>query len=184
MGGRSQSENKQDRITDSQLDIQRTQAAQSQADITRRNALEQPAIDFNTLLSSGDPAVAMRAVAPIISQISGGAERAKASIFDLIAPGAARDNALAETARGANTDIASATSGAILSAPDKLANLGAGFGASGLQEIGAAISAGGAASNSNAANINADSERKATTMGFLGSLAGAGGTFAGAKFGH
>lgn len=181
MGGPSDSSlRQQQQITNEQLQISEEEFRASQADQARRNALMQPAIDFNKALTSGDRTQAFSAMAPVISNISEATTNATGAIREELPPGAAREALIADTERGGKSAVASALSNAYTGAFDKLANIGAGLGSFSLQEVGAAISGGNAASNANQVRIQAGEQEKASTMGFLGELAGAGGAIASA----
>lgn len=189
MGGPSQSTlNQQQDITrqgqaisQEQLDLERQQVAQSGEDRAQRNALQAPAIDFNKALSSGDPAAIMKALAPSLAGFSQARNTAREGIFESLRPGAARDISLAQNDIGNANQIAGLRAQKVLEAPDKLANIGSGLGSFSLQELGAGISAGqtgisalGGASNSNQAVLSAQEQAKASTLGFLGNVVGAG----------
>ena len=184
MGGPSKSSlNQQNQLTQLQYQTEQQALAQSQADYAQRNALQAPAIAFNQALSSGDPAAVLKALAPQAGNQSQATATAREGIFENTGPGAARDIGLAQNQiQGAN-QFANLESNAELQSFDKLANIGSGLGSFSLQELGAGISAGSAASSANQVSINAAEQSKASTLGFLGNLVGAGGALGAAKLG-
>jgi hypothetical protein len=180
MGGSNSSQRTQEQITQQQIGISQEQNQLQRENYERMKTLQQPAIDKETALATGDAKTALAATMPVISKASAGYDAAKQSIFNTLAPGAGRDKALADLEVNKATGIAGAQAQLVQAAPDKLANIGSGLGSFSLQELGAAISSLGGASSSNAQTMQAQEQSKASTMGFLGSLAGAGGSiFAG-----
>lgn len=182
MGGSSRASDSQLANANSQTAIAQQQNYNSEADRAARDKAQAPAIGLYTALTSGDPHAALTAASPLIAPISQGYQAAKDSIFNNIAPGAGRDAALANL----NIQKNAATSGIFASqtagAYDKLANIGSGLGAFSLQDIGASLNAFGGATKSNDSVMQAQAANKASTMGFLGQLAGAGGAVGAAKF--
>lgn len=175
MGGPSQQTlNTQNQLTQSQISTQQAATAQSQQEYQQQQALEAPAISFNTALASGDPSAVMKALAPQLTGISQATAANKENILESTGPGAARDVALSQNALNQGNQTASLEANAELQAPNTLANIGAGLGSNSLQALGASINAGGAASSANQVSINAAEQSKASTLGFLGTLAGAG----------
>lgn len=184
MGPSRESMNTQNSITQQQLDISRQSEARASEDDALRRKLQDPAIKLNESIISGDKGSAFRAVAPIISDINRGGRQTAESIMENTGPGAARDVALASNTRGVYDSIAKTTAGAYTGAFDKLANIGAGVGSFSLNEVGAAISGGSAASSSNQAVLQAQAQSQQAKLGFFGELAGAaGGAASGGAFG-
>ncbi len=177
MGGNKESTNTQRTITQEELNILREQNALQRQSAERGQQLLQPSINRYRALVSGGPA-AFREAAPQIGEIDSGYTAAKENIFNTIAPGAARDSALA----GLERDRATAKSGFLnditMGAYDKLAAIGSGDLSYGLQQLGAALRAGEGASYSNQAQMQNETARKAATMNLLGSAIGAGGSVA------
>ena len=160
-----------------------SQAAAGTANEAQALALEQPLIAKEQALSTGNRSAALSAAMPAISQISSGYQGAKESIFNSVAPGAARDTALAnlETQKAVGTGNAMST--AVQQAPEILANVGQGIGAFSLQEIGAGLSGYGGAANTQSQVLQAQTAQNAAKLGVLGDLTGAAGTAAGGIFG-
>ena len=142
----------------------------------------QPLITKETALAGGDRNAALAAAMPSISNITGGYQGAKESIYNTITPGAARDTALAnlETQKDVGTGTAMAQQ--VQQAPEILANVGQGLGAFSLQELGAGLSGYGGASNTQQAVLGAQTQQMASKLGVLGDVAGAAGTAAGGIF--
>lgn len=155
-----------------QTQIAATEEANSTAALAKSNTLEQPAINLYTQLTQGNPSAQLTATAPIIGQISSGYQASKDSIFNNIAPGAGRDYALSQLNVQSNAQKSGAIANTTAGAFDKLANLGAGYGAESLQQIGASLS-GLSGSTSTLGQVGSQqAASKASTMGFLGSLVG------------
>lgn len=149
--------------------------AESKKNTQRMYDLQQPAIDFNTALSSGDKSATMTAAAPAISEITRSNESAKANIMNTLPPGAARDVALAQQVRQAPSQVSQFINSNYLASKDKLANIGSGLGAFSLQQLGGGLRAGEDASNNRNSVLGQQQAGKAATLGFIGSLAGAAG---------
>ena len=175
MGGASSSEKAQTSIAASQDQISQDQYAQSQAREKQMDTLLQPSIDFNKLLSTGDRGTILSAIAPQLGQINQASAATKENIYDTTT-GVARDVALTGANANKNSAIAGAASNAYLGSFDKLANIGSGLGSYSLQELGASLTAGQQAAGNYGQIDQAQTARKGATMGFLGSLAGAGGS--------
>lgn len=155
-----------------QTQIAQQQEANSTASLNKSNTLEQPAINLYTALTTGSPTAQMTAAAPVLGQISSGYQAAKDSIFNTIAPGAGRDYALSELNVQSNAAKSSTLSNVTSSAFDKLANIGAGYGAMSLQQIGASLSGLTGSTGSLGQVGSQQAAAKSSTMGFLGSLVG------------
>lgn len=155
-----------------QTAIAQQQEQNSTAALQKSNTLEQPAINLYSALTSGDPKAALTADAPVLGQISAGYQASKDSIFNSIAPGAGRDYALSELNVQSNAAKSSSLANQTAGAFDKLANIGAGYGAFSLNEVGASLNAYSGAN----AGLNQVGQQqaaaKASTMSFLGSLVG------------
>lgn len=160
--------------SNAQTQISQQEEANSTAALQKSNTLEQPAINLYTALTTGSPTAQMTAAAPVLGQISSGYQASKDSIFNNIAPGAGRDYALSQLDVQSNAAKSSALSNVTSSAFDKLANLGAGYGALSLQQIGASLSGLSGSSSSLGQLGNQQEQGKASTMGFLGALVGGG----------
>ena len=156
-----------------------TEAASGTALQSQALSLEQPLIAKEQALSTGNRSAALSAAMPSISNITAGYQGAKESIFNTVAPGAARDTALAnlETQKAVGTGTAMATQ--VQQAPEILANVGQGLGAFSLQEVGAGLSGYQGASGTQQAVLGAQTQQQAAKLGVIGSLAGGAGEAAG-----
>ncbi len=152
--------------------------------------LQQPAIAFAQGLASGNPAQVAEAAGPQLSQISQQYAGAKQSILDTTPAGAAQDFAMMQLPQQQANQVASTLGGEVTQgmntllglgqgAQGALGNIASGLGGFSMQELGAGLTASGQASQTNQSVMNAQAQQKATTMGFLGSLAGAAGGAAG-----
>lgn len=173
MGGPSKAQEQQQTIANQQQ--QEGLQLQEQAQNLQKQGLaeEKPAIDYYTALTGGDRGKALAAAGGQISNITKGADTSRAQISDSTAPGAARDIALAQVDQGANSQVASTLNAQQTGAFDKLANLGAGIGAFSLQDLGAGLNSTSGAASTSGAVAQEQNAQKASTLSFLGSLAGA-----------
>ena len=145
--------------------------------------LQQPLIDRETALASGDRTKALSAAMPTISTLTAGYNAAKQQIMSSLPPGPGRDKALADLETQKYTGVASAQAQQVLSAPEMLANIASGLGAFSLQELGASLSGFSGASNSTAQGANIVNQQiqqqeaaKANQLGFIGGLASTAGS--------
>ncbi len=166
----------QNSITQQQLDLARRQDSAATEDRNARIDLMKPAIDFNKAIAGGDQQSLFTAAAPMISEITKASKQSKEAAYDNVPAGAGRDIALAMNDRSTRDAVAGTKNNLFNSAFDKLANIGSGLGSFSLNETGAAISGFGSAANTNQSAMQASAAKKASTMGFLGQLAGAGGS--------
>lgn len=120
-----------------------------QQNYQRMLQLQQPEISFLQGVTAGGPETTAAAM-PFISQISQGFESSQQQIRNTIPPGAGRDFALSQLEEQKDTSTANFLNQQVLSAFDKLANIGSGLGSFSLQELGASLSAGQQGSESNA----------------------------------
>ena len=181
-GAQTQAMNTNTALTQEQLNLAESENATSQANHARALQLEQPLIDQQTALASGDKSAALAAAMPTISQISSGYQGAKESIFNTVAPGAARDTALANLQTQAAVAPATAMASAVQGAPSVLANVGQGIGAFSIQQLGAALSGYSGAGTANNSNLQSATQQQAAKLGVAGNLLGAAGTAAGGIF--
>lgn len=132
-----------------------------------------PLAGFLKSIISGDPGATQTAAAPVVGQIASGYQAAKDQIYNQVPAGAARDVALAKLPTEQNSSISSAINSIFLQAFPTLANLGSSAGAQAVQEFGGALSGLSGASSTQNNVMQAQAASKASTMGFLGQLAGA-----------
>jgi hypothetical protein len=170
-------------IAQSQVDLGNRLANDSEARTAKSDTLTQPLISYLQNIISGDRNAQTAAAAPQLGQLTKGFEASKENIFNTMPAGAGRDVALAQLGVSKNSDTSTLLNQVFQNAFPQLANIGNQQGAFALQQLGAGLRSteGGSASTGQA--LQADSQAKASTMGFLGSLAGAGGQVAAAKFG-
>jgi hypothetical protein len=162
-------------ITQQQLNLAQQQQTASTEDKAKAEALQAPLIAKETALASGDRNAALAAAMPTISKISSGYEGAKQSVFNSVAPGAARDTALANLEVQKSVAPAQAMAQSVENAPEILANIGSGVGAFSLQELGASLSGYGGASTTNQSNLASATQQQAAKLGVVGDLVGAAG---------
>lgn len=149
----------------------------------RGDILQQPLINKLTQLSSGDPNAVISAAGPEIGQIARAGQSASANVFNRIAPGAARDVALSQIPMQQYSQTAGYLNNIINSAPQQLAELGTGQYSLASGATGQGIGAGGASTQAGSAAGNTagqvwqeQQQMKQQTLGFLGSIAGLGGS--------
>lgn len=184
MSGPSQSSQAtQQNLTNTQVGIEQQQANLAATNQAEGMSLMQPLISQLSSLSSGNQGSIMTALAPYLTNITQSASAQKGQIAESTAPGVGRDVALANVNENTQNQIASTKNSLVTSAPQQLATLGQGIESFGLSDVGSAVSAGNAASSSNQVTMQVGEQQKAATMGFLGSLAGAGGSLLSGGFG-
>ncbi len=178
----------QQQIAQQQMALEGRYADIAQGELARRTTLEQPLVDFNKALLSGDRTAALSAVAPMLGNVATQTKQAGANIMNTVPAGAGRDYALAQNQLGQGQQVAGILNNAFTGALTGQAQLGAEALGAGLQEEGAALSAAaGATSSYGAANQaygqiqETEARKKAARMSFLGELAGAGGMIGAAK---
>jgi hypothetical protein len=163
-----------------QLENQYLQFAQQR--MNKGDVLLQPLINRYTALTSGDPNAVISAAGPELGNIARSGQAAKEQIYNTVAPGAGRDVALAQLPLQQNTQTAGYLNNIINNAYTGIGQLGAAEQGLSLQQTGAAQGfAGIGTSQASLAGNTAFNQQqiaaqnKASTMGFLGSLAGAAG---------
>lgn len=153
------------------------QLAQSQ--FQENKTLQAPAINYLQGIigasGSGNYSNVLNAAGLPISQISQAGQESQANIMNQVAPGAARDYALASNARQTPTSEAQAVSSIYTSAFPTLAGLGTQAAQLGLGQSQAGISSGNSAANTYGQVAQEQNQAKASTLGFFGSLAGGAG---------
>jgi hypothetical protein len=174
-GGKSDAEKQQEQLTQQKMQQDQQLYDWSKARTDKMDALMSPAISFAQAIASGDPTKTMQAAAVPLGNIASGFKATKENIYDTIPSGAARDFALAGAERDKQSQTASTLNQSFLQSLNTLFNAGGQQGQFGLQQLGAGLRAGESAMQGNQSLMQADAQRKATTMGFLGSLAGTAG---------
>jgi hypothetical protein len=182
LGGGNSATNTQNSITAQQQATQaqeNTLATQNQAEGL---ALLQPLISQLSSLSSGNPSSVQSALAPYLTNITQSNSQQKGQIMESMGPGVGRDVALSQVTQNSGNQIAAEKNSLVQGAATQLAQVGAGVEGFGLSQVGAGISAGSAASTSNQAVMQQQEQQKASTLSFIGELAGAGGGALGRVF--
>lgn len=183
MGRNKQAENQQASIANQQNEI----ARQNQQLATQNNQLrtqyQQPFIDFNTKIASGDRNAMMTASAVPLSNLNTQYRQSRANIYDTVQPGIGRDVALAQITRDQGDSTAGYLNQAYNQSMQNLYGAGTESGQMGLQQTGASLNGFQGASATNQNLINNATQRKAATMGAIGSLAGVAGGAALGGFG-
>jgi hypothetical protein len=175
MGGNNDATNQENSIAQQQIGIAQQANTLSQQQMAQRQALQAPAIDQLTKIISGDKNALTSATSVPIGQLAKSAQATKENIYDQIPAGAGRDVALAQNTMNKNTGVASFLNDTYMKAFPALAQMGSESGNVGLQALGGSENAFSGASSTTGQVMQADSANKASTMGLLGSLAGAGG---------
>lgn len=179
MGGSGSTQNSQQQIAQQQQATSQQYLQLAQQEFGQATALEQPAVNYYegivNAASSGNYGNILTAAGLPISQISQAGQSSQANIMNQVAPGAARDYALAANARATPTAEAQAVNQIYTSAFPALAQLGAGNAQLGVAQSSAGISSSNSAANTYGQVAQEQSQSKASTLGFLGNLAGAAG---------
>ena len=175
MGGpKKEDYNRQTDIMAQQTEIGKKSAATAEREYQRMLELTAPAIELNKAFTSGDREKAMAFAAPVIGQVTKGAEDVRKQIMEDLPPGPARDFALAQLSTEKYVGTTKAMTEPYIASFDKLANIGSGFGSFSLNELGAGLRGFEGASISADSVIKNKAAAKAATMGAIGSVAGAG----------
>lgn len=166
------SENIQSGIVQKNLDLSAANAAGANQAFDQRSSLLKLPTDYYTKLASGDRTKMLEAAAPGISNISKQFQSTRGAIGDSVAPGAARDFAIASTFRdqaGKNADFLNQ---AYMSSFPALQGMASDAGNFGLQREGAAMGSLNSGFQQNQAVMQAELDKKKEKMGMIGSLAG------------
>ncbi len=144
----------------------------------KADSLNAPLVGLDQSIIGGNSTATQQALAPAIAAISKSTEANKEQIMDSTGPGAARDNALAQNQLTQGSEIAGTTNQNWLQAFQSLSNIaGQQYGVAATQ-LGGGLSSENTAVSASGQLAQNQSEGKASTMGFLGQLAGAAGTAA------
>jgi hypothetical protein len=131
-------------------------------------------------LASGDPAALARANAPAIQQITGNSNAAAKNIVQDMPRGGERNLALEEGDLSKGSQISQLTTGSYTGSFGSLAGLGGQNVSQGTAATGTGLQGMNAAANQYGQLQQLNNEQKATQLGFISSLAGAGASAAGA----
>lgn len=183
MGGPSQSSiNQENNIASQQLAISQQAQQNSTQEQQQMQQLEAPQIAYDTSITSGNKASAFTAIAPLVSNISAAGAQAKGQIMEQLPAGVGQEVALANNTQNTYNQIAQASNSAYTGALSNEANIGSGLGSFSLSELGAGLTGLTGAATTTGNVVNQQAQAKASTMGFIGSLAGAaGGALSGTK---
>lgn len=176
MGGgkeREETDARQAAIAQSQYQTGQDLTKSGQSITTQGLDLFNPAIDFYKGLASGDYNKMIQTAAPILSNISKQYTNTKQNIMDTTPSGAGRAFALATLGREQANANAGALNNAYTSAFTNLAGIGNTVSGIGLQQTGAGLRGTEGAAQTNNQLQQIQQQRKASQLGFFGSLAGA-----------
>jgi hypothetical protein len=167
--------NQQNTIAQGQLDL-----AKNQQQVGNRvEGIVEPGLkeaeNYYQMLAKGDPKDIMAAIGPAVGQIGTQTEAAKKSIASSTPRGGAQDLALAEADISKAGQVGNLETQAYTGAFPALASLFQGGAGISVSQIANAISSASGAASTTSQIGNEQAQGKASTMGFLGSLAGAGG---------
>ena len=131
-------------------------------------------------LASGDPNALARANAPAIQSITGQSDQQLKNIMQNAPRGGARDLAISDADLSKGAQISNLTTGSYTNAFPSLASLGGQNVGQGNSATSTGIQGLNAAANQYGNLQELNNQQKSTSLGFLGSLAGAGASIAGA----
>jgi hypothetical protein len=176
VGGPSGAEQAQSQqLTSAQIANMNASTAQSQQLFGETNPGLTMAESYYQSLASGNQSKIFSAIAPAVSQINSASQGAVQNIRNNTPRGGVEQLAEANVQQQRAGQIGQLATSAYTGAAPALASLsGQGIGLS-INEMANATSAGSAASSNLNALMQNQAQGKGTTMGFLGSLAGAGG---------
>jgi hypothetical protein len=176
---------RQQSIGDKALSISNESGARANEAFGQRQKLNEAPTNFYTALSSGDPTKMMTAAAVPLANIAKQYQGAKGSIEDSLAPGAAKNFALAQLYRDKGAQNANFLNTAYLSSFPALQGLASDQGQFGLQQQSAQMGGINQASSINTGIMQSEQQRQAAKMNMIGGIAGmAGGAATGGGFGH
>lgn len=180
MGGpKKEDKNLQRDTAKSQINIGNEMAGLARDEFERRKQLQSPLVELLKKITGGDRDTPTQAIAPMAGEITRAAAASKEAAYDVPA-GAGRDYAMATIDANKNAQIAGATNQTWMDAFSKLAGLGTESGQMGLQSYGGAFRGFEGGSQGIGSVMQVDAMGRASLFNFLGSLAEAGGTMAGA----
>lgn len=181
MGGTGGTQNTQNTIAQGQLALAQQQQTESEGVLNTVSPGLSAAENYYLALSSGDPMKIQTAIGPAVSGIQSQTEQAKQSILSSTPRGGAQTLALQQADISKAGQVGNLETQAYTGSFPALASLFQGGAGISVSEIANAISSAQGASQTEAAVGNEQAEGKASTMGFLGSLAGAGGSLGAAS---
>jgi hypothetical protein len=179
MGKGGSAQTTQNSITQEQLGINQQQQAQSNQVFQASFPGFQTAESYYQSLASGNPQQIFAATAPAVGQINTATQGASQQIAQNLPRGGVEQMAQANLQQQRAGQVGNLATQAYTSSFPALASLSQGGMGLAANDIANAISAGSSASTSNQAVMTAQQQGKGSTMGFLGSLAGAAGQVGG-----
>lgn len=187
MGGPSKAtETAQTNIAQQQANTASQYGALAQQSLGQMNTLYQPAISYDTGLvnsaNSGNYGQLIQAAGPQIGTISSQFQQAKQNISNSTPAGAGAQAAQAMLPGQQASAVSGTLNQSFNNALTQLTQMGASYGGVGLQEAGAGLSGLSGAANTYGTVGQEQAAGKASTMGFLGSLAGGAGAGVGGYF--
>lgn len=175
----------QNTIAQGQLDLANKQQATSDKVLGVVEPGLQTAENYYASLATGDPTKIMSAIGPAVAQIGSQTEQSKNAIKSTTPRGGAQDLALAEADISKAGQVGNLQTQAYTGSFPALAQLFQGGAGISVSQIANAIASAQGAASTTAQVGQEQAQGKATTMGFLGSLAGGAGEAAGGgAFGH
>lgn len=173
--GKGGATNTQNQITQQQLGLEQQQQAQSNQMFQTAFPGFQTAENYYTQLASGNPQQIFAATAPAVGQINTATQGASQQIAQNLPRGGVEQMAQANLQQQRAGQVGNLATQAYTSSFPALASLSQGGLGLAANDISNAISAGSVASGSNQAVMQQQTAGKGASLGFLGSLAGAGG---------
>jgi hypothetical protein len=172
-GGNSQAQQIQQSTAQEQLNLEQQYAQTAAQYLGYGQSLQQPFVQQQQALASGNPEAVISAAGPQLGNISKGYQQAAENIYNTTQPGAGQQEALAQLPIQQTSQTSSYLNGLITQAPQNLAQLGASYLGLGTTQEGAAQGAGTLSNSAAGSIVQENNQSKASTMSFLGSLAGA-----------
>lgn len=173
--GKGGGTNQQNQITQQQLGIEQQQQGISNQLFKESNPGFMQAENYYSQLASGNPNQIFSAIAPAVGQINTASQGASQQIAQNLPRGGVEQMAQANLQQQRAGQVGNLATQAYTSSFPALGALSQGGMGLAANDIANAISAGSVASGSNQAVMQANAAGKGSTLGFAGSLAGAGG---------
>lgn len=182
--GASKTQSSEQALASSQAQLGQQYAGLASQSLGQMNALYQPAIQADTSLvgaaQKGDYSQLIQAAGPQLGILASQNQQASQLTTNSMPAGAGRDSALAQLPQQQASAVAGTLNNSYAQALQQLTQLGSSYGSTGLQEAGAGLAGLTSAGSTYNSVAQSQAQGKASTMSFLGSLAGAGGAaFAG-----
>ena len=173
----------QTQLGQQQVGLEQQYANLAQQQLNTATTLDQPLVNFNNSILGGNQQALIAAAGPQLGNIATQTQSSEANIMNTVPAGAGRDYALAQAQLGEGSQNAGLLNQLYTGALQSNAALGSQALGAGLSEQGATLSAASGATSAYGASNQAygniqqvQAQKKAATMGFLGSLAGGAGS--------